>query len=71
MWILPLLLMLTIVSAPVLADEIDCGNPFVNHFGPFDYRIAPVADRELVERFHFTPETEQLKPGSGTGNPVR
>jgi tetratricopeptide (TPR) repeat protein len=71
MWILPLFLLLPILSAPVLANEIDCGNPFVNHFGPFDYRIATVADKELVERFHFTPETEQLKAGSGTGIPAQ
>lgn len=37
-----------------LAAQSPCGNPFVNHFGPWDYRSARKADREIVERRHFT-----------------
>ncbi|MFP5406737.1 MAG: tetratricopeptide repeat protein, partial [Gammaproteobacteria bacterium] len=40
-----------------------CG-PLQNHFGPFDYRTAPHADRSIVERFHFTPSVETLKRGN-------
>src|SRR4051812_2402613 len=53
------------------ADATTCGDPFVNHFGPFDYRTASVADKTIVERTHFTSETEQLKAGSGTGVPAQ
>lgn len=61
------LLLLLLASAPALADVGDCGDPFVNHFGPFDYRTASVQDKQIVENVHFTAETEQLKAGSGTG----
>ena len=44
-----------------------CGNPFVNHFGPFDYRSATQSDRQLVERAHFTPGIESMTtPGTTT-----
>ena len=64
---MPLLLGASIAHA----DVSNCGNPFVNHFGPWDYRIASVADKTIVERTHFTSETEQLKPNSGTGYPAQ
>jgi len=41
-----------------------CGDPFKNHFGPFDYRTASAPHKEMVERFHFTPEVERLERGS-------
>ncbi len=41
-----------------------CGNPFVNHFGPFDYRTASAHAKNLVEGAHFTPPVEMLKRGS-------
>lgn len=37
-----------------------CGNPFVNHFGPFDYRKADKATKALVENAHFTPGVESM-----------
>lgn len=37
-----------------------CGDPFRNHFGPFDYRTAPPATRKMVEDFHFTPGIESM-----------
>lgn len=44
-----------------------CGDPFKNHFGPFDYRSAPRADVEIVEKYHFTPGIESLtKPVNTT-----
>lgn len=65
-----------LLCAPLLAwaqgaaaQDADCGNPFVNHFGPFDYRTASQENKNLVEATHFTPDTEQLKRNSGTGYP--
>lgn len=44
-----------------------CGNPFVNHFGPWDYTTARREDIELVERFHFTPGVESMtRPATTT-----
>jgi hypothetical protein len=44
-----------------------CGNPFVNHYGPFDYRTATASTRKLVEDFHFTIGIEtDLAPGIRT-----
>lgn len=37
-----------------------CGDPFRNHFGPFDYRTAPPETRKMVEDFHFTPGIESM-----------
>ncbi|MBL8349610.1 MAG: tetratricopeptide repeat protein [Burkholderiaceae bacterium] len=37
-----------------------CGNPFRNHFGPWDYRVASQHDKQLVETAHFTPGIESL-----------
>jgi hypothetical protein len=47
-------------SATGQAREGQCGNPFVNHFGPFDFRTAPAATRKLVEDFHFTVGIESM-----------
>lgn len=47
----------------VIAQNVDdnpCGNPFSNHFGPFDYRSADQATKNLVERAHFTPGVEAM-----------
>lgn len=42
-----------------------CGNPFVNHFGPWDYRSTRKQDLEIVERIHFTPGIETMtRPGT-------
>jgi len=37
-----------------------CGNPFQNHFGPFDYRASSVALRKIVEEVHFTVGIESI-----------
>ncbi len=37
-----------------------CGNPFVNHYGPWDFRTTTPASRAIVERVHFTPGVESL-----------
>jgi hypothetical protein len=37
-----------------------CGNPFRNHFGPYDFRTAPAETRKLVEDYHFTPGVETM-----------
>lgn len=41
----------------------DCGNPFVNSYGPFDYRTATAEQRKLVESFHFSGDVESLRAG--------
>ena len=43
-----------------------CGDPFTNHFGPFDYRTAPKDAISIVERIHFTSNVEMLKRGAST-----
>lgn len=42
----------------------DCGNPFVNAYGPFDYRTATPDQRTTVESYHFTPSVESLRSGN-------
>jgi hypothetical protein len=46
--------------------EQACGNPFRNHFGPFDYRTAPAETRKLVEDYHFTPGIQSLTKPQNT-----
>ncbi len=61
--------LLASVPAPALAQGADgspCGNPFVNHFGPWDYRTATKHDKGLVEGAHFTPGVESLTRPSKT-----
>jgi|GEM_PF-559074 len=44
-----------------------CGDPFQNHYGPFDYRTATKENLKLVEGAHFTPGVESLtKPATTT-----
>ncbi|HSW03488.1 tetratricopeptide repeat protein [Aquabacterium sp.] len=43
-----------------------CGDPFHNHFGPFDYRTAPMDIRGMVERPHFPPGVETMTKPSKT-----
>ena len=45
------------------AEGGDCGNPFVNAFGPFDYRTATPDERGIVENHHFTAQVETLRGG--------
>lgn len=63
--------MLVFPVAPSLAQErpipplvIDCGNPFVNAYGPFDYRTATPEQKKLVESIHFTQGVETLRSGA-------
>jgi len=51
--------------APAHASPYVCGNPFVNHFGPIDFRKSGKAVREMVEKVHFTPGIETMtRPGT-------
>ncbi len=44
-----------------------CGNPFQNHFGPFDYREVDAQQKALFESDHFTPGVEALlRPATTT-----
>lgn len=40
-----------------------CGNPFVNAYGPLDYRVEQGQKRKIVEDYHFTPRVESLIGG--------
>lgn len=52
------------LSLPALGQSSDgsCGNPFVNGFGPYDYR-HDVDKRKIVEDYHFTARVEALIAG--------
>lgn len=44
-----------------------CGDPFHNHFGPYDYRSATKPTLDMVERIHFTTGIEIMTtPGTTT-----
>lgn len=51
-----------------MAGVIDCGR-LENHFGPLDYRSAPRADIDIVERYHFTSKVQSLIAGSTSLTP--
>ena len=57
----------TLLHSPPVWGQADnaarCGDPFRNHFGPWDYRSARKEDLRIVENAHFTPRIEQLQPG--------
>jgi hypothetical protein len=63
------LLAIACVASPVLPisraqSPGECGDPFSNAYGPFDYRMATPEQRNLVETYHFTPAVEALRSGS-------
>ena len=47
----------------VLTVDPACGNPFVNAYGPYDYRTNQGPQLKIVEDYHFTPEVEGLIRG--------
>lgn len=55
-------------AAAQLGDAV-CGNPFQNHYGPFDYRTTSAGQLEIVEKVHFTPAVETLRSGSTSMTP--
>jgi len=50
-------------SAVAQQGDPSCGNPFVNGFGPHDYRVEQGQNRKIVEDYHFTPRVESLISG--------
>ena len=52
------------VAQPAAADEATCGSLKYMH-GPYDYRTSAWA-RSWAERYHFTPDVEQLKRGASS-----
>lgn len=67
----PVAALFAVLVTPGLAAAQDhaqhpCGNPFRNHFGPFDYRSADADTKALVERVHFTPGVEAMTRPSTT-----
>lgn len=59
-------MLLPLLSGEVLAQVGGCGDPFRNHFGPFDYRTATANTRYAVESHHFTPEVQTMQGGKTT-----
>ena len=59
---------LCLVPDTVGAQDPVCGDPFRNHFGPFDYNTATQPQRDIVERFHFTEQVATLRRGQSTFN---
>lgn len=45
-----------------LADG-NCGDPFVNNYGPYDYRTDRGPKLKIVEDYHFSPRVESLVGG--------
>lgn len=46
-----------------------CGDPFRNHYGPYDYRVTTPQQRAIVENVHFTPAVESLRSGNTSMGP--
>jgi hypothetical protein len=55
-----------VVSAHAQGRPTNCGNPFVNHFGPYDFRTAPAGTRKVVEDVHFTRGIETITQPKNT-----
>lgn len=68
--ILPALLL--VLSGGAMAQQLGepiCGDPFRNHYGPYDYRMTSAEQRAIVERVHFTPTVENLLGGNTSMGP--
>jgi tetratricopeptide (TPR) repeat protein len=54
---------LTLAGAVAAAQSSEeCGN-LQNSFGPFDYRFARLADKQVVEKHHFDANVDMLRKG--------
>ena len=49
---------------PANDDLDDCGDPFQNAYGPFDYRTVTPFQKQLVEGTHFPRQVEILQQGN-------
>ncbi len=58
-----LLAMSCVFSSAAYAASNPCGDPFHNHFGPYDYRTATQEQKNIVEKHHFLPQVESLTRG--------
>lgn len=64
-WLLLGALVVVTGSARAQTGPEACGNPFVNHYGPFDFRLTTPQQRAIVENVHFTPGIESMtRPGT-------
>lgn len=61
-WI-SLALVLLLGHGSAFAQRRACGDPFANHYGPFDYRTAPPKAKFAVESHHYTPEVQHMQRG--------
>ena len=66
-------LMSAMLFSGVLKAQVDgnspCGDPFRNHYGPYDYRVTTPQQRAIVENVHFTPAVESLRAGNTSMGP--
>lgn len=62
------LLLSVLFASSAHAQLQACGNPFQNHFGPFDYRTATAKQKRAVESVHYTAEIQQMKAGATVAN---
>lgn len=62
---------LALSACSVFAQTGDsaCGNPFRNHYGPYDYRTASQEQKVTVDSVHFTPTVESLQGGNTSMGP--
>jgi predicted Zn-dependent protease len=58
--------LLFFASTVAHSQDAACGDPFHNHFGPFDYRTATKGQRDIVESYHFTAAVATLRHGEST-----
>jgi len=59
----------TAFAAPqVHAQQLGACGSLQNHFGPYDYRTAPLDRRKIVEDYHFTPQVEHLRKGQSSSS---
>ncbi len=63
------LVLLSGQATALTENEIQCG-PLQNAFGPFDYRVAPQNQKQLVEGAHFTSNVERLVRGHTATEPT-
>ena len=66
LWLCAGFIFIANVSAIAQAQDMGCGDPFHNNYGPFDYRTATKVQRETVETYHFTQSVETLRHGQST-----
>ena len=53
------------MAGAAVAQEIGCGS-LAQDYGPYDYRTERLGKLLVVEKFHFTPQVEELMKGQSS-----